>query len=449
MAGDTRETSPLVPRAGGERHGGWHETLKLVGTAGAGLMADGYDLSVINMALSILGKLYPTDMNASTKGLVASMTLVGVIVGQLSFGLIADVVGRKAAAIATTMLTIGGAILSSCVFQGGAWSLGLQLVLCRFMLGLGIGGEYPLSAAISKEVGPEGLKLTRSQLLIMNMMSFNVGVAIQSLLTITLLSCPMALGSVWRVMLACGAAPAIFALVLRLKMEEPDATDLEGVVHERRDMQSWQHELLKVIESRWAILLGACLSWMLFNFVAYGEGTFSSVIADDFLGKEDDTLKGGLSRDAMFVFAQSVCSMGGNLLGMFLEPRMSRRDMQVLGFVGLALANWLDGGLYHLLYGRSAWILALIFCLCSVCGSLLGITTYLVPTESFPPVARGTCVGLAAASGKVGAAIGTGLFPITEYRVGLSPVMLFCGFVSSCGIVVTWNLTPAHAKKAT
>merc|ERR1719382_1212066 len=159
------------------------------------------------MALTILEKLYPTAMTASTKGLIASMTLVGVIVG------------RKAASIATTTLTIGGAILSSCVFQGGVWSLGLQLVLCRFMLGLGIGGEYPLSAAISKEVGPEGLKLTRSQLLIMNMMAFNIGVAIQSILTITLLSCPMALGSVWRVMFACGAAPAALALVLRLQME--------------------------------------------------------------------------------------------------------------------------------------------------------------------------------------------------------------------------------------
>ncbi|CAK0901738.1 unnamed protein product [Prorocentrum cordatum] len=148
------------------------------------------------------------------------MTLVGVIVGQVTFGTIADIVGRKAAAIATTTLTIGGAIASSCVFQGGAWSLGLQLVLCRFVLGLGIGGEYPLSATISKEVGPEVLKLTRSQLLIMNMMTFNIGVAIQSILTIALLSCHMDLGSVWRLMFACGAAPAFLAFVLRLQMEE-------------------------------------------------------------------------------------------------------------------------------------------------------------------------------------------------------------------------------------
>jgi PHS family inorganic phosphate transporter-like MFS transporter len=448
MGRDAAETSPLVPRAGGEKHGGWPETLKLAGTAGAGLLADGYDLSVINMALTILEKLYPTAMTASTKGLIASMTLVGVIVGQLSFGFIADIVGRKAASIATTTLTIGGAILSSCVFQGGVWSLGLQLVLCRFLLGLGIGGEYPLSAAISKEVGPEDLKLTRSQLLIMNMNAFNFGVAIQSILTITLLSCPMALGTVWRVMLACGAAPSALALILRMQMEEPDATDLEGVVHERRDRQSWQHELLKVVESRWAILLGACLSWMVFNFVSYGEGTFSSVIAEAFLGKEDDTLNEGLVRDAVFVFVQSLCSIAGNFIGMYLEPRITRRDMQVLGFVGLALANWLDGGLYGVLVARSAWVLAVIFCLSSCCTSLLGITTYLVPAENFPPIARGTCVGLAAASGKVGAAIGAGLFPVTEYRLGLSPVMIFCGFMMLAGCFLTWRLTPAYTTKA-
>jgi len=375
------------------------------------------------------------------------MTLVGVILGQVSFGTIADIVGRKCASITTAVFTIFGAILSSCVADtpGGFFGIAVQLTLCRFVLGLGIGGEYPLSATISKEVGPQALMLSRSQLLIMNMLAFNLGVALQAVLTIILLSTTIPLETVWRVMLACGAVPSAAAFFLRLQMEEPDVTDLDGVVHERRDRESWSHDLLKVVKSRWDILLGACLSWMFFNFVSYGEGTFSTIIAEAMLGGGDRSVRGTLHRDAVFVLVLSIWCIMGVFLGMFLESRMSRRDLQLLGFFGLAVTNWLDGGLFGVLYDSWGWFLVLIYWTSAIPTALLGVTTYLVSTENFPPIARGTCVGLAAAAGKVGAAIGTGVFPTAESRLGLSWVMNFCGFVMLFACYTTWKLTPEQA----
>jgi len=55
--------------------------------------------------------------------------------------------------ITTAILIVLGAVLSSVVQWGSIAGMGLygQLALCRFLLGLGIGGEYPLSATVSSE----------------------------------------------------------------------------------------------------------------------------------------------------------------------------------------------------------------------------------------------------------------------------------------------------------
>merc|ERR1719517_363912 len=115
------------------------------------------------------------------------MTFIGIIVGQFGFGFLADVMGRKLASICTACLTIGGTVASACVNNNGPVSIVMCLAICRFFAGLGIGGEYPLSAALSQEMG-HNFCLNRTTLLQINICMLNLGSISQAILCLILVS---------------------------------------------------------------------------------------------------------------------------------------------------------------------------------------------------------------------------------------------------------------------
>lgn len=135
-----------------EQHG-WRLRLFMIGKAlltGFGFMCDAYDLFVINLILAIMKYLYPQTSQDSS--LVASCVVIGAVAGQLVFGALGDRIGRKPALIATFCLLVFGSIASAVLswpFPG--FGIYACLALWRFVLGFGIGGEYPLSATASSE----------------------------------------------------------------------------------------------------------------------------------------------------------------------------------------------------------------------------------------------------------------------------------------------------------
>ena len=85
--------------------------------AGAGFLADAYDLFVINLVLRLLRDEYPhyvsNGLAPQLEGQVASAALVGSILGQIIAGSTADVVGRKVIFVATAALITIGSVGSS------------------------------------------------------------------------------------------------------------------------------------------------------------------------------------------------------------------------------------------------------------------------------------------------------------------------------------------------
>jgi len=79
------------------------------------------------------------------------MALWGAVIGQLFFGVFADFVGRRRIFIITLVLITVGALGSAASVDTPAFSVYQQLAIWRFILGVGVGGEYPLSAAITSE----------------------------------------------------------------------------------------------------------------------------------------------------------------------------------------------------------------------------------------------------------------------------------------------------------
>jgi PHS family inorganic phosphate transporter-like MFS transporter len=128
---------------------------KVCVVAGVGFFTDAYDIFAINIASTMLGYLYghapgPALNSAQDLG-VKIAAPVGTFFGQLLFGWLADVVGRKRMYGIELMIIILGTFGQALSANGEAVKIIGVLVVWRFMMGVGIGGDYPLSAVISSE----------------------------------------------------------------------------------------------------------------------------------------------------------------------------------------------------------------------------------------------------------------------------------------------------------
>jgi PHS family inorganic phosphate transporter-like MFS transporter len=121
--------------------------------AGVGFFTDAYDIFAINIASTMLGYVYGAGGKLSVNqdlG-VKVATPVGTLVGQLLFGWLADVVGRKKMYGVELMIIIVATFGQALSGQAPAIHIIGVLVVWRFLMGVGIGGDYPLSAVISSE----------------------------------------------------------------------------------------------------------------------------------------------------------------------------------------------------------------------------------------------------------------------------------------------------------
>ena len=113
---------------------------------GLGWMLDAMDVMLYSMVLAHL--MRDLAMDKGTAGLLNSLTLLASAVGGLLFGFFADRVGRTRALMVSILvysLASGACGLSTSI---------LQLAMFRFVLGLGMGGEWTTGAALIAETWP-------------------------------------------------------------------------------------------------------------------------------------------------------------------------------------------------------------------------------------------------------------------------------------------------------
>eukprot|EP00595_Chromulina_sp_UTEXLB2642_P001881 CAMPEP_0196766516 /NCGR_PEP_ID=MMETSP1095-20130614/25797_1 /TAXON_ID=96789 ORGANISM="Chromulina nebulosa, Strain UTEXLB2642" /NCGR_SAMPLE_ID=MMETSP1095 /ASSEMBLY_ACC=CAM_ASM_000446 /LENGTH=152 /DNA_ID=CAMNT_0042128949 /DNA_START=287 /DNA_END=742 /DNA_ORIENTATION=- len=92
-------------------------------------------------------------------GTLTATVFIGAIVGQLTMGYAGDIFGRNRAMLFTLSLASFGALLSAVVPNGDATSIYAILIAFRFILGIGLGGVYPLSATKAAESGNDNGKV--------------------------------------------------------------------------------------------------------------------------------------------------------------------------------------------------------------------------------------------------------------------------------------------------
>ncbi|SDD48802.1 MFS transporter [Sporomusa acidovorans] len=124
--------------------GKWH--WRLLGIIAVGWAFDAMDTGIVSFVLPKLMAIW--QLSSAQIGFIGSMGLVGMAVGAALAGTLADYMGRKKVLAAT--LLIYGLGTGACGF---AWSYESLLVF-RFIVGFGLGGQVPVAVTLMSEYSP-------------------------------------------------------------------------------------------------------------------------------------------------------------------------------------------------------------------------------------------------------------------------------------------------------
>lgn len=235
--------------------------IRAIVVAGSGFFTDAYDLFTANFITEMIGLAYydggvmPTAASTTLK----LPTTAGAVIGQVFFGWLADKLGRKKMYGVELMVILAGTMGQAIAGYGPGIPILATIVFWRVVLGIGVGGDYPLSAIITSDFASVKWRgaLVNS---VFAMQGFgNLAAALVSLVCTvafkhTLIqaaspaecdgSCRLAADKIWRTIVAFGALPAIAALYFRLTIPETPRYTLDVSLDEekaRADVQAYLH----------------------------------------------------------------------------------------------------------------------------------------------------------------------------------------------------------------
>jgi MFS family permease len=175
-------------------------------TTSLGWMLDSMDVMLFSLVLVDLQ--HDLHMSAATSGLLMTLTLISAAIGGVFFGWLSDKIGRARALIFSMLIY---SIFTACC--GLAHSV-VQLGIFRFLLGLGIGGEWAAGGALVAETWPDE---HRAKAIGIAQSAWALGYALGA--TITALVMPH-FG--WRAVFFVGILPALVTIWIRRSVKEPE-----------------------------------------------------------------------------------------------------------------------------------------------------------------------------------------------------------------------------------
>ncbi|MGC9170955.1 MAG: MFS transporter [Thermoproteus sp.] len=359
--------------------------VRLLASAGIGWMFDAMDVLLLSYILvAAAGEL---GLGKGEAGLVILANNVGMLLGALLFGRLADVWGRKP--VFMTTLAIYGAGTGLTALAGSA----SDLALLRFFTGLGLGGELPVAASLMSELSPTRYR-GRNVVLLESFWSLGSILAA----AVAYFAFPR-LG--WRIPLALLSLTALYVLVLRsavpesplwLYLRDPQRAyaiaQTYGVTLDRVERHS-ARELLTGYRSQTLLLWAA---WLLLAFGYYGA----------FLWLPTMIAKRGLGLVATFEYSliMSLAQLPGYFTAAYLIERIGRRPSLLLFFLGSAAS-----AIAFAAAPNVGWLLASGIALNFFNLGAWGLI-YAYTPESFPSDLRATGMGSSGSMARVGMIIG-------------------------------------------
>jgi PHS family inorganic phosphate transporter-like MFS transporter len=418
--------------------------------SGVGFFTDAYDLFVISTVATLVKTQW--HLTTTQASWVTGSAILGAFFGAMLFGRLADLLGRKRVYALVAVLMIIGALLSA-VAPGFVW-----LVAARILLGLGIGGDYPVSAVLMSEYSN---RKDRGKLVGLVFSMQALGLIVGPLVAIALLGGGVSHDLTWRLLLAFGAIPAACVVYLRSKMPESPRYEarVKGktakVIDELEQYSGGEIKASPSVRERTAnlglrafltdrrmlrLLIGTAGAWFLFDYAYYGNTlSLPSIL------KDVDPNASLIGKLALTLLLFVVFAVPGYALAIMRMDRFGHRRLQLLGFSVMALtfvALGLIGPLTEMV-GPFIAIFGISYFFVQFGPNTM---TFVLPSEVFPTSVRATGHGFAAGIGKLGAFIGVFLVPQLQSGIGLRGMLLVAGAASVGGLLLTLLLPETNQR---
>jgi len=424
----------------------WRATL----TTGLGVFCDGYDLSSLALVLQPILHSFHHENSAWLQGTLSATALLGATAGALGFGFLAQN-GRKRF-YGIDVLILGLAALAQAFVPGIFW-----LIAIRFILGVGVGGDYVLSPVIMAE---HSNRADRGRALGLGFGTmWPVGALAAVLFNMLLQALHVPDEVRWRLVLAGGCIPALGVMYYRRTMPET-ARFLAKLAGEKNEAAQVIAEIAghpaeapasglgkdrrpfgEVFRQHAPAIFAAALLWMIYDLVVYVFILFGPNLIAPTLGMETSMF--ALLSQVLFVLPASVL---GSLL---MIDKFGRKPLQAWGFLigGVLL------GVFALMQQQLLAMPALAFAVygllnIAMTGPGLVSGAGILGVELAPTRVRSVAQSITVAGGRIGAAISGFAFPALFKSLGAGGAYWVVVAIAVLGAVLTWTLVPETGSKS-
>ncbi len=417
----------------------FHRLLTL--RCGGGSFVDGYALSIIGVGMvQISGALH---LNGLWEGLIAAAALIGIFVGGLFGGKLTDHFGRSRVIFIGPTLFVVFSLASLWLDSAGA------LLACRFLIGIGVGIEYPVATALLVEFLPRASRGPR--LAALTILWF-AGAACAYILGNLILASTGPDG--WRWALASTAIAGAALLLVRIgtpesarwllgkgRRAEDDAV-IQQVFGQRFTAEHLAEQpsaqsagLLDLLRSGYASrLLFVILFWTCSVVPVFAVYAFAPKVLLALNLHDDWAAYGSIAITLLFVV--------GCVIATLLINRLGRRPLLLHSFFWSGLALLLLGA-----FAESTPLLVLV--LFGSYALFIGgaqVLQLVYPNELFPTRIRAVGVGIGTSFSRIGAAVGTYLVPLSLSTLGIAQTMYIAAAITATGFIAGWLLAPETAS---
>lgn len=396
-------------------------------------LTDGYVLGVIGYALI---QLQPQmQLTPLQEGMIGGSALLGLFLGSLILGWIADHIGRQ------KIFTCSFVLITIASFLQFLVQTPEQLFWLRVAIGFGLGGDYSVGHTLLAEFSP---RKYRGLLLGAFSVVWTLGYALASVIGHRVLEeGPEA----WRWLLASTALPALWITLLRVGTpESPRWLMRKGRSREAHAVVARYLGPRVVLDDEpvcsdrrqhWGSLFTAPY-WRrtLFNSLFFVCLVVPWFVIYTWLPAITSAL--GLKNGLLASMALNMLLIVGALFGLYLTQRFSRRGFLITGFALLTITLILMALVSQQAIPGFVSLFIVFTITISAVSNLVGI----LPAESFPTEIRSLGVGFATAMSRLGAALATGLLPLALNAWGLSMTMLLLAGVLIVGLIVSLLWAP-------
>ncbi|KAF7548937.1 hypothetical protein G7Z17_g6725 [Cylindrodendrum hubeiense] len=390
--------------------GSWFQTALPVFACGAGLFSDGYINNVIGSVNTTLKAQYGTVYSGSNAyKYVSDIAFVGTVIGQLFFGVLADKWSRtNSLMISTVILIIFTALATGSYYHGDDVAMFNMLTAWRFFVGIGIGGEYPAGSVGCAETSGKMKAGTRHRWFILftnSMIDFGFVIGAFVPYVVAAATHNGHYSTIWRTSLGIGVVFPLVLFVLRMRLKEPED-------YAKNAMKKDTPYLL-IIKFYWWRLLCVSTVWFLYDFSVYAFGIYSSSIL---AGIYDDSAP--LTTIFGWNTVINIFYLPGTIIGAWVSDWMGPKHALVLGVTLQALVGFIMAGVYSKIEQHIA-AFAVVYGIFLSLGELgPGNNIGLLAAKTCATGVRGRYYGIAAAIGKIGAFVGTWVFPYIQAAGG-------------------------------